>query len=158
MAKELAGFQTAAPVYSVQFDTAGKNLIWLSRAKAQVQDLVTGELGPAVSQADFFSSVALSPVEKVLATTGSGQLTMWDLANGDTLDVFELPSPACNMAYTPDGKLLFRATTGGLIALQQPLLENIATMPGNFQGVAISKDGDGLVVISDDGVLAIYRP
>jgi WD40 repeat protein len=158
LAQEITGFETAAPVYSVQFDTGGKNLIWLSRAKAQVQDLVTGQLGPAISEADFFSAVALSPAEKVFATTGGGQLTLWDLDNGDTLDVYPLPAPASNIAYTPDGKLLFLATTGGVTALQLPLLEELTTIPGNAQGVAISADGDGLAIISDDGVLAIYKP
>ncbi|MGE0687679.1 MAG: WD40 repeat domain-containing protein [Dehalococcoidia bacterium] len=158
MAQEVTGFETAAPVYSVQFDSNGKNLIWLARAKAQVQDLITGELGPAVSEADFFSAVALSPAEKVLATTGGGVLTLWDLANGDNLDVYDLPAAASNLAYTPDGKLLFVATGTGVIALQLPLLEPVTTMPGNFRAVAVSPDGDGLATISEDGVVALYRP
>lgn len=158
MAQEVSGFETAAPVYSVQFDSTGKNLIWLARARAQVQDLVTGELGPSVSEADFFSAVALSPAEKVLATTGGGLLTLWDLENGDNLDVYDLPASATALAYSPDGKLLFVATGAGIVALRLPLLEPGATIPGNFHAVAISPDGDGLATISEDGVIALYRP
>ncbi len=158
MAQEVSGFETAAPVYSVQFDSDGKNLIWLARARAQVQDLVTGQFGPSVSEADFFSAVALSPAEKVLATTGGGILTLWDLENGDNLDVYNLPATASNLAYSPDGKLLFIATGTGVIALHLPLLEPVTTMPGNFRAVAVSPDGDGLATISEDGVVALYRP
>jgi WD40 repeat protein len=158
MAKEVTGFQTAAPVYSVQFDSTGKNLVWLSRARAQVQDLVTDKLGPAASSPDFFGSVALSPVEKVLATVAGPELTLWDLDTGDDLNVYTLPATGTDMSFSPDGKLLFVATSSGAVVLQLPLLEPVTTLAGNYRAVAVSANGDGLATISEDGVLTILRP
>jgi WD40 repeat protein len=158
LAKEVSGFETAAPVYSVQFGPDSKNLIWLARAKAQVQDLVTDKFGPAASSADFFGAVALSPAEKVLATVAGPELTLWDLDSGDDLNVYTLPAIGTDMAYTADGKLLFVATSGGDVVLELPLLEPVTTLPGNYRAVAVSMSGDGLATISEDGVLSIMRP
>ena len=157
-AEDLSGFETAAPVYSVKFGPAGRSLIWYSRPKAQVIDLVTAQLGPSVMEADFISAIALSPAEKVLATAAGISLTLWDLENADVLDVYDLPGAATDMAYTPDGKLLFIATNSGITGLELPLLTPAGEIPGAVQAIAVAPAGDGLASVSRDGVVSMYRP
>jgi WD40 repeat protein len=156
--ESLTGFETAAPVYSVEFDSTGRSLIWSSRAKAQVMDLITAQLSLPIMEADFIAAIDLSPVEKVRATAAGAELTLWDLESADNLDVFELPNFATDMAFSPDGKLLFVATDDGVMGLTLPLLEPVADIKGAVQGVAFSLDGSSFASVSKDGVVSIYRP
>ncbi len=156
--EDLTGFETAAPVYAVEFGPAGRSLIWHARATAQVMDLVTAQLGPAVSEEDFLSAVALSPIEKVLATTAGTRLSLWDLDSGDTIDVATLSDVASDLAYTPDGKLLFVSSAQGVSIFQLSLLTPHGGLDGDIQAIAVSPDGDALATVGRTGLVTIYMP
>jgi len=44
-AKVFEGFQTAAPVFDVEFAGNSKTLVWHARATIQLQDIASGTMG-----------------------------------------------------------------------------------------------------------------
>jgi WD40 repeat protein len=51
--RTLSGFESAAPVYGVQWSRDGRTLIWISRATVQLMDVTTGQLGTRFSYEEF---------------------------------------------------------------------------------------------------------
>lgn len=156
--QDLTGFETAAPVYGVEFGPAGRSIIWVSRAHAQVQDLVTNQLGPVANEDDFIGGIEISPTEPVLATGAGPKLTLWDLESGDILDVFDLPEAVTALTYTPDGKLIFVSTSAGVTILNLPVLTPAGGLSGSMAAMATTTDGDALAVVDSEGRVAIYAP
>lgn len=167
--RTLTGFKTSAPVYSFTFGPYGRTLIWRARATVQLQDVSTGQLGPAFHHQYFVSTTALAPIGRTLATAvpGSsgdqsiGTIKLWDAASGKELATLDQNNGlARRMAFSPDGRLL-AATSGNTIELWDVNRREIATIllghTGSVDLVAFSPDGTALASASDDGTVRLWR-
>jgi WD40 repeat protein len=155
--RQLAGFQTAAPVYSVAFSADGKSLVWLSRGIVQLQDIVTGSLGPRLSHPDFVADVAVSPDGGSVATALAATVQLWDAATGAAIARLDQPDQALGLAYSPDGRLLAVATSKG-IALWDTSLRKMVKLVGPAAAkVAFSPSGRALAALGQDGGVTVVQ-
>ncbi len=88
--KDLSGFQTAAPVYSIRTNADATKIAWVSRATVQFMDVASAQLGNQLSFEQFVAASQFLPSGDFLtvvpgAGTG-GQTAMtvatWDPATG----------------------------------------------------------------------------
>jgi WD40 repeat protein len=156
--RELSGFETAAPVYSVKFGPGGRSLIWYSRAKSQVMDLATGELGPAIATEDFLTDLALSPEGEALATSAGDRLVFWDTVTGKALDTLAQPALLSGISYSRRGDFIALASTDDVRFLELPLAEPVGSLGIAARQVAISPAGKAIATVSEDGAVRIWAP
>lgn len=167
--KKLTGFKTSAPVYSFAFGPYGRTIIWRARASVQLQDVSTGQLGPAFHHQYFVSTAALAPGGRTLATavpgsTGdqsAGTIELWDAASGKELDTLTQNNGVARcIAFSPDGRLL-AATSGNTIELWDVSRRELATTllghTGSVSLVTFSPDGTALASAADDGTVRLWR-
>lgn len=165
----LSGFETAAPIYGVQFDAPSDRLIWLARGTVQVMQLPGGQLGAQLNHEDSVSALALSPSGSVLAAAAAGTqdglftplLQLWDPTSGEPLGRLALDQPAFGgMDFSADGRLL-ALSVGEVVMLydvaaQQPL----AALNGHVDGVRalrFSPDGRLLATLGMDQTLRLWK-
>lgn len=169
LVKEMAGFQTAAPVFSVRFSPDSRYLIWISRATVQDQEIASGSLGSILNHEDFVGDATLSPDNKILATVSAGQansqpielVKLWDPVNGSMRgQLTETNGLGSSLAFSPDGKLL-AAASGNTFAIwdaaSQKKLVVLAVDTDAITRVAFSPDGQVLATASADGWLRLWR-
>ncbi len=167
--RKLTGFKTSAPVYSFTFGPYGRSLIWRARVTVQVQDISTGQLGPAFHHEYVVSTAALAPGGRILATAvpsssgdrSIGTIKLWDAASGKELDTLvQNNGIARSVAFSPDGRLL-AATSGNTIELWDVDRREMATtLLGHTESVALvafSPDGTALASASDGGTVRLWR-
>jgi WD40 repeat protein len=163
----LTGFETAAPIYSVQFGAHNAQVIWVARASVQLQSVETGELRPKVSHEDFVSAVALSPDGTRLATTAGGTINgelaplalVWDAASGQPLWTAKLDKFGTALAFSSDGTVLavgdgstirlFDAASGSPIRSLEGHTDTISSL-------AYAPDGSRLASAGFDGWVLIW--
>ena len=164
----LTGFQTAAPVYSVQFDPTWRTAIWLARATVQLMDVATGQLGARFEHEDFVAALALSPDGRILATavsaTINGQFTpiikLWDAQTGAEIAILPQPALVASLSFSPDGALLAAGNIEGNILIwdvaRQTQLAALNDHVEQVRQVAFSPDGRFLA--ASDGQLRLWQP
>ena len=155
--RELTGFETAAPVYSVQIGPDGREIIWHARATAQVQDLVSEQLAAQVETEDFISALELKPDRTELVTASANVLTFWDLEAGEAIDTLKLSQPIRALSFTPSGNLLAVAVQGSVrfIEKSNPLSDNVAV---DATGVEFSPAGAALAIVGQDFSVSLWSP
>jgi WD40 repeat protein len=169
MLRELTGFRTAAPVYSVRFGPDGRSLIWLSRAKVQVMDLASGDFSRPFEHEDFVGALALTADRSTLFTSAGASLTAWSVASGQ-INTRASRAPITAMALSPDDRTLAIATqmdgdsalpTRGVKLLDAFSLNETLTLPAKVPGgarlLAFSQDGRQLAVSDDAGLITLWR-
>jgi WD40 repeat protein len=164
-----SGFQTAAPVYSIQYSADGKELIWTARGSVQTMDLETGEFSMELAHEDSVQSLASAPNGALLATAAAGtiniefvpMINLWTPAEGMPLGVL-LPGEAVPAALTfsPDASLL-AAGSGNTIQVydttSQTLLAQFEGGGDAVTGLAFSPDGISLVSTTADGSITLWQ-
>lgn len=167
--KDITGFETAAPVYSLGFNQDGTKLIFHSRANLQVIDLKSGELGGKASNEDFFSAYSLSPDTSTLAAVSAATIDgefapavlLYDAQSGKKLEQKKLgENEAMAIDYSPDGKLLATAVRNQLFILESATLKEvfqISTDDGDITGIAFSPAGDALLTLHRDGLVTLWE-
>jgi len=133
--------------------------------RVEVFDWDGARLTPArtlTGLADFVASVAYSPDGSLLATGDSRQVRLWDAR---TLEpVRTLPTPAVQLAFTPDGRTLYASSTVDQARATYPVTRwDVGTgkeLPALPVTVAadpvraftfLSRDGKALFVIAQHG-------
>jgi WD40 repeat protein len=89
----------------------------------------------------YTHDLAFSPDLRTLAAATPGGLILWDITNGETLGVYELPNGAgfLSAAFSPDGKVVASIFYSGAIALwdiasgESVFNKSIPSCPPNYQ-------------------------
>ncbi len=168
MLRTLGGFETAAPVYSVQFAADGQHLIWISRARVQIMDIASGKLGVEFRHEDFVMSVALSPDGQTLATaaagTVNGQYTpfvkLWDAASGAEIVTLAREQSVSSVQFSPDGRMLAGASGKDVVLWDVATKSEWVTWQAHddsISAVAFTPDGRTLASASADGTVKLWR-
>ncbi|MCB8987268.1 MAG: hypothetical protein H6661_05925 [Ardenticatenaceae bacterium] len=164
-AATLTGFETAAPVYGVQFDANWQTMIWIARATVQLMDVDSGQLGPRFEHEDFVGALALSPDGRILATATSatlnGQFTpiikLWNAQTGDAIATLPQPALITSLAFSPDGALLAAGTTDGSILFwdvqAQTMITTLDAPVEQVRQLAFSPDGRFLATADQEVIL-----
>jgi WD40 repeat protein len=163
------GFQTAAPVYSVQWGPDGKTLLWISRELVQPMDVASGKFGPELRHEDFVGAVALAPKGGTLAVataaTIQGQLVpavkLWDPASGQAKGVIQLSQSAsqAGLAFSPEDNVLAVAVGKSVQFYDlstQKQVSSLNDLPDQVVALAFSPDGAYLLVATGDGTLTLW--
>jgi eukaryotic-like serine/threonine-protein kinase len=103
-------------------------------------------VGPAYPHPGGFSTAALSPDGKLMATGSRDEkLRLWDVASGRLLGEHEHPRPINLVRFSPDGRAVLTACWDNLVRLfdVQTGAELIDALPhrGGVRAVAFSPDG-----------------
>jgi WD40 repeat protein len=164
----ITGFETAAPVYSLQFAGGGSKLVFLSRAKVQVIDTGSGALGAELFHEDFVQSWALSPDQKMIAVSTAATIDgaflpviqLWDPDSGTKLDtLLSGDKISTALAFSPDGSIL-ASTSGGSLTLWEAAgwqrLGDWTAHDEYIASLAFSPDGSRLLTASSDGTINLW--
>ena len=167
--KELSGFATAAPAYSVSFSKDDQYLIWIARGCTQVMDVSSGALGAHLCHEDFIGDAELAPNGHMLAVSSAGTVDgkshpivqLWDQTSGLALGMLvEGSSITQSLAYSQDGKLLVVSVFNELALWDVDAKTRLLALPGHtdlVKSIAISPDGRTLVSASADGTVRLWQ-
>jgi len=158
--KQLSGFETAAPVYSVRFTPDSKSLIWLARAQVQLQDIITGSFSPKIEHEDFVSGLTLKPSSPTLVTGAGSSIFVWDTTTGQSQQTLPQDGIVSGVSFSPDGNLLAVSSNSGVTFwdARQPAYVKLTTLKGNFRQVSFSPDGTALATSDETGQAEIWAP
>ncbi len=162
------GFETAAPVYTLQFAGGNSRLVFLSRGKVQVIDTNSGALGAELFHEDFVQAWALSPDLKIIATSAAATvgntfqpvIQLWDPDTGTRLGtLLSGDKISAALAFTPDGSIL-ASTSGGTLTLWETAtwqrLGDWTAHDEYITALAFSPDGSRLLTSSSDGMINLW--
>ncbi len=161
-----AGFETAAPVYSVSPSPAGKWLVWIARATLQINRLSDCGLAARLGHQDFIMSHAFSAGDAQLAVSAGGELKgtfqpllyIYDAVTGNQETVIPLEgSPAVDLSFSPDSAII-AAAGSGLTVLDVKTgqeVKRIAAPENRFSAVQFSPDGR-FMAAADGTSLYVY--
>ena len=162
------GFETAAPVYSLQFAGGNSRVVFLSRGKVQVIDANSGALGAELFHEDFVQAFALSPDLKVIATSAGATvgntfqpvIQLWDPGSGTKLGtLLSGDKISAALAFSPDGSIL-ASTSGGTLTLWDAAawqrLGDWTAHNDYITALAFSPDGSRLLTASSDGTINLW--
>jgi len=163
----LTGFNTAAPVYGVEFDPDWQTAIWVARATVQLMDVSSGEWGARFEHEDFVGALALSPDGRILATAVSatidGQFTpivkLWDAQTGGEVGVLPQPTIVSSLAFSPDGSLLAAGNIeGNILFWDVPQQAQVAALNDHVEQVRqLAFSPDGRILAAADGELHLWH-
>jgi WD40 repeat protein len=168
LVKTLEGFETAAPVYSVYPASDGQHLIWVSRAKVQIMDIASGQLGPEFRHEDFVMAVALSPDGQTLATAAAGTVNgqyapfvrLWDTASGAEVATLVRTQSVSSVQFSPNGRTLAGAAAKDIVLWDLAAKTEWASWQAHddsIGAVAFTPDGRTLASASADGTVKLWR-
>jgi WD40 repeat protein len=163
--KTLTGFESAAPIYSVAFDTSGRWLIWWARGTVQLQNINDATLSSTFNHEDSVTDFALSQDGSLFATVsyaavGADYLSvvhLWDTVTGTETGRLTDKAGLRGAAFSQDGKLI--ATSAGntliiyAVATRQrlaelqgsaDLIDNLYFLPGGTTLVTISANENNI--------------
>jgi WD40 repeat protein/serine/threonine protein kinase len=124
--------------------------------------VMSDELFNMGDQGKMVYSVVFSPDGRFLAAAiGSGEVALWNMANGQRTTVLQEDSLATALAFSPDGRLLAISMVGKTYLWNIPENKLAATLPGEegdtFKGsLAFSQDGEKLALASDRRELLLW--
>jgi WD40 repeat protein len=156
----LKGFETAAPVYQVQFSPDGRSLVWIARASVQFMDIASGKLGARMEFEDFVNSLVFAPDGKTVAIAVADFVSLRQVSDGSETWRLTLYNPALDLAYSPDGQLLAIAADNEIVIAGTASGQTIATLTGSaamMRSVGFSPDGSTLVGGTDDGGVSFWQ-
>ncbi len=162
------GFETAAPVYSLQFAGDNSKLIFISRAKVQVIDTSSGALGAELFHEDFVQAWALSPDHKTLAVSTAATIgntfqpviQLWDPDTATSLGtLLSGDKISTALAFSPDGSILASANGSSLTLWEVSAWQRLGDWTAHddyITALAFSPDGSRLLTASSDGTINLW--
>ena len=165
---KMTGFETAAPVYQVNFAASMLDLLWIARGTVQVQNIPSTELYPAVGHEDFVSAVALANGEPLLVTTAGGTLDgeftpllyVWDVLTGEELLRIRQDQPAYSLHFSPNDRFLAVGEGENVVIFTTADMNEVDRLPGHSASVVevrFSPDGSRLAALDSDGLLILWQ-
>ena len=166
--KELSGFESAAPVYSVRFAENVLDILWISRGEVQIQNIASGELKPAFSHEDFVNFVTRAHALPLLVTASSAAvdnefvpiLDIWDPESGEKLLEIKLNQAAYSGSFSKDDNLLAVGTADGVHIFNTSDMNELSLLSDHTNGVVdtrFSPSDDRLATLDGNGVLRIWQ-
>ena len=164
----ITGFETAAPVYSLQFAGGGSKLVFLSRGKVQVIDTGSGTPSAELFHEDFVQAWALSPDLKTIATSAGATvgsafqpvIQLWDPDSGDKLKtLLSGDKISTALAFSPDGSILASTSGGSLTLWESATWQRLGDWTAHDEyitSLAFSPDGGRLLTASSDGTINLW--
>ena len=154
----------AASGTSTAFSPDGRRLVVDTLNKLAIYDLALRRLiGEAAGHRDTVAAIAYSPDGRLLASASSDRtLRLWT-ADGEPLATLHgHVAPLTAVAFAPSGRSLISGDAEGRIkvyhvASQRELLEIPSGLSG-VRGLAISADSQRLVVVGQEGDMAVIGP
>ena len=158
---KISGFETAAPVYNVQFSEDGKLAVWIARGTIQLSDISSNAMRPAIYHQDFISSFATSPNGKLLVTAAASTkndafvpfIFYYDAETSDVISDMEMQKSVYSMAFSPDSALLAVDSSGSVLIIDNTTFEEIYKFeahPESINQIAFSPKGDILATTGSD--------
>jgi len=166
--RTLSGFETAAPVYNAGFTQSPQWMVWHARATLQLQEIESGVLGPTMSHEDFVTAYAMSKdgsmLASIAASTVNGAIvpsvTLWNAADGASLNTLVLNEPAQCLDFSPNGSLL-AIGVGNALQLWDvssgTMLASLAQHTGMISALAFSADGKYIATAGQDNQLFLWQ-
>ncbi len=153
LTQKYSGFMTGSPVYSATFSPDGQSLVWLARARVQLQSLATAAFGPAFEHEDFVLGTSIAAGR--LATAFGEGLRLWDLTSGAVIEEFR-PSPgAFSVALNHDAGLLFGGNKTDVLVYNTATKALVADVVKPSAQIALSPNECTLLAASADGTVAV---
>ncbi len=167
--KELTGFETAAPVYSVQFAANAVDLVWLARGTVQLQDIASGQLAASIGHEDFVNTLATAHNQRLLVTSAAGTigedfvpaLFVWDPDTGEKLLAMQVSAPVYSLDFSTDDSLLAAGNSDGVTIYTTSDMNQETILPVQASGVAdarFSPVDHSLASLDGNGTLSIWEP
>ena len=165
---ELTGFETAAPVYSVRFAENVTDVLWVSRAEVQLQNIASQELMPALSHEDFVNAVARAHSLDLIATSAAGTIDgnmlpivhIWDAATGEKLLQMQMPQAVVALNFSADDAILAAGAADGVHLYKTADMSEAGIITDQNNGVAdvrFSPADNRLAIVDGDGILRLYQ-
>ncbi|MBE0697435.1 MAG: hypothetical protein IH586_10980 [Anaerolineaceae bacterium] len=157
--KELSGFETAAPIYSVIIAPGGRTIAWFARATLQFQDIETGQLSSKINFEDFIGQILFAPDGQELVASAANKLMIFKTQNGEKSAEETLSKPLRDLDFSPDGRLLVGIYSQGLQFWDGHTLAPITTIPAPtaLSQQSFSPDGQQIATFSDDQKLVFWH-
>lgn len=166
--KELSGFESAAPVYSVRFAENVLDILWISRGEVQIQNIASGELKPAFSHEDFVNFVTRAHTLPLLVTASSAAvdnefvpiLDVWNPDSGEKILEIKLNQAAYSGSFSKDDNLLAVGTADGVHIFKTSDMSELSLLSDHTNGVVdtrFSPSDDHLATLDGNGELRIWQ-
>ena len=166
----LAGHEK--PVNSVAFRFDGARIVTASDDKTvRLWDSATGkQVLPPLAHPGTVKTAAFSPDGKMVASGGDDRrVRLWDAETGKEIHALPADKAAINVVrFTPDGKSLVSGSDDGVVRLwdvarpdaqvAQLSLEQCAGLLCGINGIAISPDGQSVLILAQDGTATLSDP
>jgi WD40 repeat protein len=165
--RDLDGFRAV-----VSFpDLYGSELAWspdggllaaAQRLSVRLWDASTGQEGPRIGRhRGTIHSLAFSPCGRYLATgSEDGTAVLWNLADGEEFQRFELQSAVRSLSFNPAGNWLACGLDSGRVVLWTVpggrQLRQLAGNAGEILRLAFAQDGKALVAATEKGALITW--
>ncbi len=155
----LVGFETAAPVYGIQYSRDGQFLLYFARATLQPQDIATHEMGTAIFHEDFISTFTTSPDGAFLLSGAAGTIDgelkplvyLWDRTDGTQVATLVLEPYVSSLDYTPDGKMIACGGANVIYFADAGTLELASTFETGLDHItALRFSPDGSLIAASD--------
>lgn len=164
--RELTGFETAAPVYSVLPGADGRTMLWVARGTLMTMDLANGSITGRYGFEDFIMGKAISPDGRWLAVAAAGTIDgdfaprvyLFDAGTNEQTQVWKTGSVAADLAFSPDGRLLFGAAGDQIEIWSLEDFAPVASLACNCERInqlAISPDGKKLAFSTSKGEVVV---
>ncbi|HEX5140950.1 MAG TPA: hypothetical protein VFX19_08395 [Dehalococcoidia bacterium] len=157
LTREYTGFETAAPVYAARFSQNGKNLVYISRATAQLQDLGSAMLSLRFEHEDFISGLEVSGDGSRMVTTAGSKAFVWQTAGATQLAAFDIGSVARQpMFLASQGDVAIASATD--ISLWDIATQaKVGTLQVTARQMALSFDGRTVATSDENGHISLWQ-
>jgi WD40 repeat protein len=157
LTREYTGFETAAPVYAARFSQNGRNLVYISRATAQLQDLGSAMLSQRFDHEDFISGLEVSGDGSRLVTTAGSKAFVWQTAGATQVATFEIGSVATQPLFLANQGDVAIAGATEISLWDIATQAQVGVLQATVRQMALSFDGRIIATSDENGHIALWE-